>query len=113
MHVYVLHVEFMNYMPSPFQRSHPAKVPAGGTDQVSGVAPAELDDENQSVPCVMQPANMSRNEKEKVRRACTPKPTTGRLEVPQDIFEMWNDSKGKGRARLFSLWCKSGGVKAG
>ena len=98
-------------MPLPFQHSHSAKVPAGGTDQVSAVAPTELDAED--IPVVMHPSTMGRNEREKVRRACTPKSTTGRLEVPQDIFQMWNDSKGKGRERLYSLWCKSGGVKAG
>jgi len=64
-----------------------------------------------TVPIVMHPASMSRAQREQVRRIVTPKPTTGRLEVPQDITSMWNTAKGK--EKLFSLWCKSGGVKAG
>lgn len=54
---------------------------------------------------------MTRAQKEQVRRIISPKPTTGRLEVPEDITTLWNTEKGK--AKLFSLWCKSGGVKAG
>ncbi|CAK9101825.1 Uncharacterized protein SCF082_LOCUS47603 [Durusdinium trenchii] len=53
---------------------------------------------------------MTRAQKEQVRRIISPKPTTGRLEVPEDITTLWNTEKGK--AKLFSLWCKSGGVKA-
>ncbi|CAL1173726.1 unnamed protein product [Cladocopium goreaui] len=56
----------------------------------------------------MHPASMSRAQREQVRRIVTPKPTTGRLEVPQDITSMWNTAKGK--EKLFSLWCKSGGA---
>ena len=63
------------------------------------------------VPVVMHPTTMHCSEREKVRRICTPKSTTGRLEVPEDIFKMWNTAGG--REKLFSMWCKSGGVKAG
>ncbi|CAK9049554.1 unnamed protein product [Durusdinium trenchii] len=58
----------------------------------------------------MHPTTMHCSEREKVRRICTPKSTTGRLEVPEDIFKMWNTAGG--REKLFSMWCKSGGVKA-
>lgn len=54
---------------------------------------------------------MTRADKEKVRRLVTPKPTTGNLSVPRDIFELWQTEKGK--EKLLSMWCKSGGVKAG
>jgi len=52
-----------------------------------------------------------RSERDKVRRICTPKSTTGRLEVPKDILQMWNTDEG--REKLLSMWCKSGAVKAG
>ncbi len=69
------------------------------------------DHEEEEVPSVLHVATMTRNEKDKVKRIVTPKPTTGNLAVPRDIFEMWQSEKGK--EKLFSMWCKSGGVKAG
>ncbi|CAE7299174.1 unnamed protein product [Symbiodinium sp. CCMP2456] len=54
---------------------------------------------------------MSKLEKDKVRRICSPKKGSGRLEVPENVFEMWQDAA-KGRDSLFRMWCKSGGVKA-
>ena len=33
----------------------------------------------------------------------------GKVEVPQDIAEMWNAPGGK--EKLFQLWAKSGGIK--
>ena len=57
-------------------------------------------------------SNLSKLEKEKVGRICTPKRGSGRLEVPENIFEMWKDCA-KGRDNLFRMWAKSGGVKAG
>lgn len=77
----------------------------------ANAADEELAPEEPDIPTVMHPKDMTRSEKEKVRRICTPKSTTGRLEVPKDIHEMWNSEKG--REKLLSLWCKSGGLKAG
>ena len=57
-------------------------------------------------------SDMTKLEKEKVRRCCTPKKGSGNLEVPENIFEMWKDA-GKGRDNLFRMWAKAGGVKAG
>lgn len=71
--------------------------------------PVEQGEEEQ--PTILHVATMNRNEKDKVKRICTPKPTTGNLEVPRDIYELWQTDKGK--EKLFSMWCKSGGVKAG
>ena len=66
----------------------------------------ELDD----IPRVLQAGTLSKNEKQKVRRIVTPKEGSGRLEVPENIFEMWQDAS-KGRETLFQMWAKSGGVK--
>ena len=62
-------------------------------------------------PVVMHGATMNRNEKQKVARVCTPKGSSGHLEVPNDIFKLWNTKAGK--EKLYALWAKSGGVKAG
>lgn len=71
----------------------------------------QLDDmpEVLGTPAVMHVDTMTKYEKDKVKRIVTPKATTGRLEVPQDVFELWQTSKGK--EKLLSMWCKSGGVK--
>ena len=76
-------------------------------------APAAGNGEEQemAIPVVMHPKDMPRSEREKVRRICTPKSTTGRLEVPKGILQMWNTDEG--REKLLSMWCKSGAVKAG
>lgn len=60
-------------------------------------------------PVVLDGKNLSKNEKEKVKRLCTPKRYSGKVEVPQDIAEMWNAPGGK--EKLFQLWAKSGGIK--
>lgn len=74
---------------------------------------AETADESEDEPPrVLLLKDMSKLEKEKVRRICSPKKGTGRLEVPENVFEMWQDAA-KGRDSLFRMWCKSGGVKAG
>ena len=57
----------------------------------------------------MHVLTMTKAEKDKVKRIVTPKATTGRLEVPQDVFELWQTPKGK--EKLLAMWCKSGGVK--
>ena len=63
------------------------------------------------VPRVLDGRNLPKGEKEKIARIVRPKPGSGNLEVPENIFEMWNDVA-KGRQQLFSMWAKSGGVKA-
>ena len=68
------------------------------------------EDEKDDPPQVLHASTMSRSEKLKVQRIVTPKSYTGRLEVPQGIFEMWQTPKGK--QKLFEMWAKSGGVKA-
>lgn len=73
---------------------------AGGEDKT----------EEEEYPTVMSAESMSRAEKQKVRRACTPKSASGKLDVPQDIHELWNSAGGK--EKLFAMWAKSGGVKA-
>lgn len=92
-----------------------AKVPSAGgkrADQDSAVEPPAPElAKPVGAPLIMHPRSMSKAELEKVRRVCTPKGTTGRLEVPKNIFDMWNTDKG--RKQLLSMWCKSGGVKAG
>ena len=55
---------------------------------------------------------LDKNEKNKIRRVCIPKPGSGNLEVPENIFEMWQDAA-KGRETLYRMWAKSGGVKVG
>ena len=60
-------------------------------------------------PVVLHVSTLSRAERERVKRIVTPKSTTGRLEVPDDVFQMWQTPKGK--EQLLAMWCKSGGVK--
>lgn len=62
-------------------------------------------------PMILHVATLTKSDKEKIRRIVTPKSTTGRLEVPKDIFQLWQTEKGK--EQIFNMWCKSGGVKAG
>ena len=78
----------------------------------STAASAQDQDDDDETPRVLNFSDMTKLEKEKVRRVVSPKKATGNLEVPENIFEMWKDA-GKGRDRLFRMWCKSGGVKAG
>ncbi|CAE7180797.1 unnamed protein product [Symbiodinium microadriaticum] len=78
--------------------------------------PSETDDaehdEDDEPPKVLNFGTLSKLEKEKVRRICTPKRGSGNLEVPENIFDMWRDCS-KGRDNLLRMWAKSGGVKAG
>ena len=60
-------------------------------------------------PAVLHVPTLTRAERERVKRIVTPKPTTGRLEVPEDVFQLWQTPKGK--EQLLAMWCKSGGVK--
>ena len=62
-------------------------------------------------PAVLHASTLSPNEKAKVRRIVTPKPASGNLDVPKDIFQLWNTKDGK--EKLFAMWAKSGGIKAG
>ena len=59
---------------------------------------------------ILHVATMSKYEKDKVKRIVCPKPTTGNLAVPRDIYELWQTEKGK--EKLLQMWCKSGGMKA-
>ena len=72
----------------------------------------EQKEDDEEAPKVLNAATMSKAEREKVRRICCPKPGSGRLEVPDNIFEMWEDAA-KGRDQIFRMWAKSGGVKVG
>ena len=91
--------------------------PAASTPQTSAkrspssqqnLVPTEEDE----VPRVLNSSTLSKAEKEKLRRIVTPKPGSGNLEVPENIFEMWEDAS-KGRDQIFKMWAKSGGVKVG
>lgn len=73
-------------------------------------APTEVDESQQPI-LMLHPSNLSRNQIAQVKRICQPKPYSGKLDVPDDICKMWNDKKGQ--QRLLSMWCKSGGLKAG
>ena len=69
------------------------------------------EEEQEEFPTVLHVATMTRNDKNKVKRIVMPKPNSGKLDVPKDIMEMWNSEKG--REKLFEMWAKSGGMKAG
>ena len=73
-------------------------------------SPSQESDPGDRVPRVLHGSNLNRAEKNKLRRIVCPKEGTGRLEVPENIFEMWEDAA-KGRKTLFNMWAKSGGVK--
>ncbi|CAL1168484.1 unnamed protein product [Cladocopium goreaui] len=90
-------------------RTPPAPAPpvSAGTKPMSV---QETSGDEAEYPVVMHGATMNRNEKQKVARVCTPKGSSGHLEVPNDIFKLWNTKAGK--EKLYALWAKSGGVKA-
>ena len=46
----------------------------------------------------------------KFRRMCEPKKASGKIEVPQDIFDQFQ-SKGASRERLFEAFVRSDGQK--
>ncbi|CAE7351284.1 unnamed protein product [Symbiodinium sp. CCMP2456] len=106
--------------PSSPGKSSPSSTPAPGAEKGAASRGAkrarspeskDSDDEEYEYPKVLTAAALDRNEKLKVRRICTPKPCSGHLEVPENIFEMFNDAA-KGRTTLYQMWAKSGGVKA-
>lgn len=88
-------------VPGPVGEPEQRQVPETEPEPNQGGQPDE--------PLVLHVATLSKSEKDKLRRIVTPKSTTGRLEVPQDIFDMWKTQQGK--EKLFAMWCKSGGVK--
>ncbi|CAE7313361.1 unnamed protein product [Symbiodinium sp. CCMP2592] len=90
---------------TPTKPVKPVEEPSECPDDVDG-------DDDEEPPKVLNFHDLSKLEKEKVRRIVTPKRGSGNLEVPENIFEMWKDA-GKGRDNLFRMWAKSGGVKAG
>eukprot|EP00435_Cladocopium_sp_Y103_P027339 s550_g6.t1 len=100
--------------PESTQAATPAEHDASKLQERPGTVLQQPDGQEQLEPQNIEPAvmhvgTMSRAERERVKRIVTPKPTTGRLEVPQDVFELWQTPKGK--EKLLSMWCKSGGVK--
>lgn len=104
--------------PRGSKRSHPITPSTTPTkpnkpdSRTSKDNPAQADSDDDEPPKVLNFADMTKLEKEKVRRIVSPKKGTGNLEVPENIFEMWK-SAGSSRDKLFRMWCKSGGVKAG
>lgn len=87
------------------------------------VSPTQLEDVSPSTTCppssspgeeeapkVLDSRTLDRAEIKKIQRIVTPKPITGKLEVPQKIFDMWQDV-GRGRDTVLKMWAKSGGVK--
>lgn len=82
-------------------------MPAAAADE----SPTSKEQDVMELPMIMTVKTLTRADKERVRRIVTPKPTSGRVEVPKDIIAMWNSEKG--REQLLQIWCKSGGVKVG
>ena len=78
-------------------------------DGASPAAPAGDCDGEVEEPIVLHVSTLSKSEKDKIKRIVTPKATTGRLDVPKDIYELWQTNQGK--EKLFAMWTKSGGVK--
>ena len=81
----------------------------------ASTAPSEVPNDDSSeleVPKVLKSETLDKLEKEKIKRIVTPKKGSGNLEVPEDIFDMWRDAA-NGRQKIFQMWAKSGGVKAG
>ena len=72
-------------------------------------APAGDCDGEVEEPIVLHVSTLTKSEKDKIKRIVTPKATTGRLDVPKDIYELWQTNQGK--EKLFAMWTKSGGVK--
>ena len=78
-------------------------------DVASPVAPAGDGGGEVEEPIVLHVSTLTKSEKDKIKRIVTPKATTGRLDVPKDIYELWQTNQGK--EKLFAMWTKSGGVK--
>ena len=72
----------------------------------------EAEQEQAQVPKILNSSSLPKTEIEKIRRICTHKRGSGKLEVPENIFEMWEDAA-KGRDTIFRMWAKAGGIKAG
>ena len=49
---------------------------------------------------------------QKLRRMCLPKAVSGKLEVPDHVALMWNDTATGGRDKLISLMVDAGNNKA-
>ncbi|CAE7278190.1 unnamed protein product, partial [Symbiodinium sp. CCMP2456] len=90
--------------PHPATPVKPKPKPAAENNDAS-----EAEGQDEEAPKVMRASDMTKLEREKVRRIVTPKKGSGRLEVPENIFEMWKDA-GKGRDNLFRMWAKAGGA---
>lgn len=96
----------------------PAAPPASASTEPQGEGDASTPAEEsmqqgalaEDAPLVLHVSTMTKNERDKVKRIVCPKPTTGNLSVPKDIYELWQTDKGKDK--LLNMWCKSGGVKA-
>ena len=73
-------------------------------------APEKADESQEVSPEILHVVTLTKNQRDQIKRVVCPKRDTGRLEVPRDIYELWQTEKGK--EKLFNLWCKSGGVKA-
>ena len=90
----------------------PTTTPTKPLNPQRGSEKVESDKDEAEVPQVIRLDDMTKLQKEQVRRIVSPKKGSGNLEVPENIFEMWKDV-GKGRDKLLRMWCKAGGVKAG
>ncbi|CAE7318528.1 unnamed protein product [Symbiodinium sp. CCMP2592] len=96
---------------TPDSKKHANSGTTMGTKSPDSKKQATQDSDDDEAPRVIQFKDLSKPEKEKVRRICSPKKGSGNLEVPENVFQMWQDVA-KGRDTLFRMWCKSGGVKA-
>ncbi|CAE7822447.1 unnamed protein product, partial [Symbiodinium sp. CCMP2456] len=91
--------------PRGSKRSHPITPSTTPTkpnkpdSRTSKDNPAQADSDDDEPPKVLNFADMTKLEKEKVRRIVSPKKGTGNLEVPENIFEMWK-SAGSSRDKL-------------
>ncbi|CAE7565453.1 unnamed protein product [Symbiodinium sp. CCMP2592] len=80
-------------------------VPSKSAASQKAANEAQSDDDDEEAPKVLNFNAMTKLEREKVRRIVSPKKATGKLEVPENIFEMWKDA-GKGRDTLFRMWSR-------
>lgn len=71
----------------------PAKAHALGSSTASTEQTHEREEEE--APVILHVATMTKSEKDKIRRIVTPKPSSGRIEVPEDVSKLWATPEGK------------------
>ena len=126
-HMYMRHIctsNCSNELRSMHTRTQETPAPNRGSKRTRSTSPSPsatstpsgskgVSEQEDGVPKILDPNNLTKNEKAKakIRRIVCPNCSSGNLEVPEDIMEMWEDAA-NGRNQIFKMWTKADGVKA-